>query len=67
LNPLQKSPFKVGLSPEYVRFEGGKMQIPGDGAYNILRPEAIESIYYMWYYTGDDKYRVWAKEMFMAF
>ncbi len=32
------------------------MIIPQDGAHNLLRPEAIESIYYMWYFTGDPKY-----------
>jgi len=26
-----------------------------------------QAIYYMWYYTGDPKYRRWAAEMFMAF
>merc|ERR1711948_148000 len=42
------------------------MSIPNDGAHNLLRPEAIEAIYYMHYYTGDPKYRRWAYEMFSA-
>merc|ERR1712066_471692 len=45
----------------------GDMVIPPDAPHNLLRPEAIEAIYYMWYYTGDPKYRSWAHEMFSAF
>ena len=60
----------TGLSPEYVRFDVNNnpdMILPGDGWHNLLRPEWIEAIYYMHYYTGDPKYRKWAKEMFDAF
>ncbi|CAE8685204.1 unnamed protein product [Polarella glacialis] len=61
-----------GLSPEYVHFnvnggEGHDMSIPGDAPHNLLRPEAAEAIYYMWYYTGDPKYRAWAHQMFVPF
>ncbi|CAD7966420.1 unnamed protein product [Amoebophrya sp. A25] len=64
---------RTGLSPEYVKFDVNAKEgqpdiiLPPDGAHNLLRPEAIEAIYYMWYYTGDPKYRVWAREMFLAF
>jgi len=62
----------TGLAPEYVNFlpqnkKPTDMSIPKDGAYNILRPEAIETLFYMHYYTGDPKYRDWAAEMFRAF
>jgi mannosyl-oligosaccharide alpha-1,2-mannosidase len=30
----------------------------------ILRPESVESVFYMWKFTGDQKYRDWAWEMF---
>merc|ERR1719230_201921 len=61
-----------GLAPEYVDYDVGAqapddMSIPNDAPQNLLRPEAAEAIYYMWYYTGDHKYRRWAYEMFQAF
>ena len=34
---------------------------------NPRRPEAIEAIYYMWWYTGDPKYRRWGAQMFRSF
>lgn len=62
----------TGLSPEYINFDVGKrsgeeMLIPQNAPQNLLRPEAIEALYYMHYYTGDPKYRRWAYEMFSAF
>jgi mannosyl-oligosaccharide alpha-1,2-mannosidase len=36
-------------------------------AYNMLRPEALEAMWYMWRLTHDWKYRVWAWEIFQAF
>merc|ERR1711865_726627 len=61
-----------GLSPEYVVFHperqaGQDMSIPHDAPHNLLRPEALEAMYYMHYYTGDPKYREWAHEIFQAF
>merc|ERR1719362_2791936 len=43
------------------------MQVAKEAPYNILRPEALESMYYMHYYTGDPKYRQWAHEIFESF
>jgi len=61
----------TGLSPEYVVFnmqsKDNDMSIPMDAPHNLLRPEAAEAIYYMWYFTGDPKYRKWAAQMFSAF
>ncbi|CAJ1390095.1 unnamed protein product [Effrenium voratum] len=62
----------TGLSPEYVNFnvnsgKGQDMSIPGDAPQNLLRPEAAEAVWYMWYYTGDPKYRQWGHEMFLPF
>jgi len=61
----------TGIAPEYVHFqpdaESNDMVVGEDAPHNLLRPEAIEAIYYMHYYTGDPKYRKWAIEMFAAF
>eukprot|EP00930_Biecheleria_cincta_P045343 TRINITY_DN31262_c0_g1_i1.p1 TRINITY_DN31262_c0_g1~~TRINITY_DN31262_c0_g1_i1.p1 ORF type:complete len:945 (-),score=148.70 TRINITY_DN31262_c0_g1_i1:11-2845(-) len=62
----------TGLSPEYVTFDlgaaqGHDMNIPNDAPHNLLRPEAAEAVYYMWYYTGDPKYRQWGHQMFAPF
>lgn len=57
---------KSGLSPETVTIsKDGKMM--KEAAYNILRPEAIESIFYLYYYTRNEKYREWGWEMFDGF
>eukprot|EP00931_Biecheleriopsis_adriatica_P051900 TRINITY_DN30142_c0_g1_i1.p1 TRINITY_DN30142_c0_g1~~TRINITY_DN30142_c0_g1_i1.p1 ORF type:complete len:976 (+),score=142.76 TRINITY_DN30142_c0_g1_i1:26-2929(+) len=62
----------TGLSPEYATFNnhekaGRDMGIPGDAPHNLLRPEAAEAVWYMWYYTGDHKYRKMGYEMFKPF
>jgi len=61
-----------GLSPEYYVFHMDRqppddMSIPSDAPQNLLRPEAAEAIFYMHYYTGDEKYRRMATEMWSAF
>ncbi|WPK26808.1 hypothetical protein PUMCH_004169 [Australozyma saopauloensis] len=35
--------------------------------HNLQRPETIESIYYMYKLTGDEKYRKWGYDLFRAF
>lgn len=35
--------------------------------WNILRPETIESFMYLWRKTGDQKYRDWGWDIFLAF
>lgn len=55
----------AGLSPEYVTFTPQGMKV--GAAYNMLRPEALEAMWYMWRLTHDWKYRVWAWEIFQAF
>lgn len=57
----------TGLAPEFVRFNpsGGGMRA---GAFhNLLRPEAVESLFYMWRFTKDVKYREWGWKIFVAF
>ncbi|GME45288.1 putative endoplasmic reticulum mannosyl-oligosaccharide -alpha-mannosidase protein [Neofusicoccum parvum] len=35
--------------------------------HNLQRPETVESLFYMWRITGENKYREWGWEMFQAF
>ena len=35
--------------------------------FNLLRPETVESLYYMWYYTGEEKWRQYGRKIFDAF
>merc|ERR1711957_402345 len=39
------------------------MSIKKADAFSLLRPEAVEAMYHMWYYTGDHKYRQWAHDV----
>ncbi|EFN60136.1 hypothetical protein CHLNCDRAFT_33654 [Chlorella variabilis] len=54
-----------GLSPEYVTFSAQGMKV--GAAYNLLRPEALEAMWYMWRLTHDWKYRAWGWQVFQAF
>ena len=55
----------TGLSPELVQFQDGNDFIAGPGAHhNLLRPETVESLMYMYRLTGDVKYQQWGWEMF---
>lgn len=36
-------------------------------SHNLQRPETVESLFYMWRITGDEKYREWGWEMFKSF
>jgi mannosyl-oligosaccharide alpha-1,2-mannosidase len=53
-----------GLSPEYAVFSGKHPSVPSDAPHYLLRPEAAESIYYLWFFTGDPIYRTMAKDLF---
>ena len=60
------------LSPEIVYFNlevGGKEDIiiRDLDAHNLLRPETVESLYYLYKVTGDRKYQEWGWEIFNAF
>jgi mannosyl-oligosaccharide alpha-1,2-mannosidase len=55
---------ETGLGPEYAMFRPDQdapndMYIEKAGQHYLLRPEVLESIYYMHYFTGDPKYREW--------
>ena len=39
---------------------------PAD-VHNLQRPETVESLFYLWRITGEEKYREWGWEMFKSF
>ena len=56
----------TGLSPEIVRFEPD-LQFDKGARHNLLRPETVESLFYLWRFTHNEKYRDWGWEIFEAF
>ena len=56
----------AGLAPEMVWFHPTDDMQAGNNA-NQLRPEVLESFFYMWRFTGDMKYQQWAWQIFQAF
>lgn len=56
----------TGLSPELVKFREGDDFVSG-AHHNLLRPETVESVFYLWRRTGDPMYREWAWRIFQAF
>lgn len=60
--------FKSGVMAEQVRYNAKRPQNPKDFWVTddeyILRPESVESVYLMWKFTGLQKYRDFAWEMF---
>jgi len=59
------------LAPECVALDPGQapghdMVVWNNAAHYLLRPEAAEAIFYMFYYTGDPKYRRMAGEIYEA-
>jgi len=55
----------TGLGPERFRFTETLEARAMNSAekYYILRPEVVEGWFYLWRYTGDQKYRDWAWDM----
>ncbi|KAJ3085971.1 mannosyl-oligosaccharide alpha-1,2-mannosidase, partial [Quaeritorhiza haematococci] len=45
----------------------GDIYIKRADAHNLLRPETVESLFYMWRITGDEKYREWGWKIFEGF
>lgn len=52
---------KSGLGGEIAKVDGSKLTISNQSYY--LRPEVIESIFYLWRLTKDSKYREFGKIM----
>jgi hypothetical protein len=53
----------LGISAEKTRISDWSSVVD----YYILRPEVIESIFYMWRFTHDEKYRKWGMEIAKVF
>lgn len=51
-----------GIEPEVLDYEAMEIRSPG----YRLRPEALESAYYLWRFTGDERYREMGRRMFTA-
>ncbi|XP_007475475.1 endoplasmic reticulum mannosyl-oligosaccharide 1,2-alpha-mannosidase isoform X2 [Monodelphis domestica] len=64
---------ETGLSPEIVYFnihpqEGHKdVEVKFSDRHNLLRPETIESLFYLYRFTGDKKYQDWGWEILQNF
>ena len=60
--------FPAGVAPDRVRFntndKNNKDDFWGDNRVYFLRPESVESNYVMWKFTGLQKYRDYAWDMF---
>lgn len=68
----------TGLSPEIASFVHSssddlsaqnqpEIQVPPNSAHNILRPEFVESLFYLYHITGLPMYRNQAEQIFEAF
>ncbi|GLV42700.1 alpha-Mannosidase class I b [Carabus blaptoides fortunei] len=61
------------LAPEityfYIQGDSNKndMYVKNNDAHNLLRPEFIESLFYMYRFTGNKTYQDWGWEIFQAF
>lgn len=63
-NFYQSTPTK--LAGENYFFHGGKDMSVGT-SWNIMRPETIESLFYLWRLTGNKTYQEWGWNIFQAF
>ena len=65
-SPTHKSaPDVFDASPEAEWRSDFQVQ-PAD-VHNLQRPETVESLFYMWRITGEEKYREWGWDMFKSF
>uniref|UniRef100_A0A7N6ATK4 alpha-1,2-Mannosidase n=1 Tax=Anabas testudineus TaxID=64144 RepID=A0A7N6ATK4_ANATE len=63
---------ETGLSPEIVHFnlqasDGRDVVVKPADRHNLLRPETVESLFYMYRFTKDTKYRDWGWEILQSF
>ncbi|CAK9233557.1 unnamed protein product [Sphagnum jensenii] len=63
-NFYMSTPTKLA-GENYQFFDGQDLQV--GTPWNILRPETVESLMYVWRKTGDSKYRDWGWDIFQAF
>lgn len=62
---------KSGLAPEFSFVHPKEpysffSQLPSDGRHSFLRPETAESLFYLYRFTGDEKYRRYGLQLFRA-
>ncbi|XP_053229740.1 endoplasmic reticulum mannosyl-oligosaccharide 1,2-alpha-mannosidase isoform X2 [Podarcis raffonei] len=64
---------ETGLSPEIVHFnmhaqkDQKDVEIKAADRHNLLRPETVESLFYLYRFTGDKKYQDWGWEILQSF
>jgi len=58
---------RTGLAPEFVKWGPPGRGMEVGAGHNLLRPETVESLFYLWRFTADPKYRQWGWEIFLAF
>ena len=64
---------ETGLSPEIAYFNTEAnvneptLTVRENDAQNLLRPELIESLYYLYFLTGDKIYQDWGWQIFQSF
>ncbi|XP_059214119.1 endoplasmic reticulum mannosyl-oligosaccharide 1,2-alpha-mannosidase [Centropristis striata] len=63
---------ETGLSPEIVHFslqasDGNKVVVKPADRHNLLRPETVESLFYMYRFTKETKYRDWGWDILQSF
>ncbi|KAM9841270.1 endoplasmic reticulum mannosyl-oligosaccharide 1,2-alpha-mannosidase [Aulostomus maculatus] len=63
---------ETGLSPEIAHFslqasDGRDVVVKPADRHNLLRPETVESLFYMYRFTKDTKYRDWGWDILQSF
>ncbi|XP_008322499.1 endoplasmic reticulum mannosyl-oligosaccharide 1,2-alpha-mannosidase isoform X2 [Cynoglossus semilaevis] len=63
---------ETGLSPEIAHFnlqasDTSDVYVKSADRHNLLRPETVESLFYMYRFTKDRKYREWGWEILQSF
>ncbi|KAJ8395881.1 hypothetical protein AAFF_G00027640 [Aldrovandia affinis] len=63
---------ETGLSPEIAHFnmqprDGRDVEVKPADRHNLLRPETVESLFYLYRFTQDKKYQDWGWEIFQSF
>uniref|UniRef100_A0A8C1NEL3 alpha-1,2-Mannosidase n=1 Tax=Cyprinus carpio TaxID=7962 RepID=A0A8C1NEL3_CYPCA len=63
---------ETGLSPEIAHFNlqsnnGRDIDVKPADRHNLLRPETVESLFYMYRFTNDSKYRDWGWDILQNF
>ncbi|XP_012861523.2 endoplasmic reticulum mannosyl-oligosaccharide 1,2-alpha-mannosidase-like [Echinops telfairi] len=65
--------FNSGLSPEVVYYDDSlpgthkNMRVLTRDNFNVLRPETVESLFYLYRFTGDKKYQDWGWKILQGF